>query len=106
MLVGIEYGDLGRRTRVLLWISVALVSAGAVLWAWRPGPPEQLLRVGLLAVLALGAYWLSFLAEFRGRLTPAQVLVASLLGLLPWLMVLVLVSWAPEWVALLLPRRG
>ena len=78
MLIGIEYSQLGRRTRFLL-----LVAAGAVLYFWQPDPPERLLRVGLLTILVLGAYWLSFLSEFRGRLDRSQVLVASALGLLP-----------------------
>ena len=106
MLIGIEYSQLGRRTRFLLWLSGALVAAGAVLYFWQPDPPERLLRVGLLTILALGAYWLSFLAEFRGRLSRSQVLVASALGLLPWLLVLALLLVAPQWLYALLPRTG
>lgn len=106
MLIGIEYSELGWRSKALLLVASALVAAVIVLYVWMPAPPERLMRVGLLAILALGAYWLSFLADFRGRLGRGQILVATALGLLPWLMVLALAVFFPQWLLALLPRAG
>ena len=106
MLIGIEFGDLGRRSKVLLVVSALLVCGGAALYAWAPLPAERLLRVGLLSILALGAYWLSFLADFRGRLDRTQIILATALGLLPWLLVLVLAVFFPNWLLAMLPGVG
>ncbi|HST45598.1 MAG TPA: hypothetical protein VLK29_10295, partial [Luteimonas sp.] len=81
-------------------------AGGAALYAWAPEPPERLLRVGLLSILVLGAYWLSFLADFRGRLDRTQILLATALGLLPWLLVLVLAVFFPRWLLAVLPASG
>lgn len=106
MLIGIRYSELSRRSRVLLLLAAALLALAAGLHWFAPEPPERFLRITLLAVLVLGAYWLSFLADFRGRLQRAQVLVATALGLLPWLLVLVLVLRFPRWVLALLPHAA
>jgi len=106
MLIGIEFSELGRRSKVLLLVSGALVAIGLALYWWQPEPPERLLRIGLLSVLALGAYWLSFLSDFRGRLTRPQIFVATALGLLPWLLVLVLALAYPQWILALMRSTG
>lgn len=104
MLIGFQLSDLGRRSRILLSIATLALLAGLLLLFVQPDPPQRLLRVWLLAVVALGVYWLSFLAEFRGRLTRTQTAIASVFGLLPWLLVLVLVVGYPQLlVALLSP---
>jgi len=106
MLIGIEFSELGRRSKVLLVVSGVLVALGLALYWWRPEPPERLMRIGLLSVLALGAYWLSFLSDFRGRLTRSQIFVATALGLLPWLLVLVLALAYPQWILALMRNTG
>lgn len=102
MLIGFQLSDLGRRSKILLSIATLALLAGLLLLFVQPDPPERLLRIWLLAVIALGAYWLSFLAEFRDRLGRAQILLASVFGLLPWLLVLVLVVGYPQLVVALL----
>lgn len=106
MLIGIEFSDLSRRSKWLLVASGVMVAAGGALYAWAPVPPERLLRVGLLSILVLGAYWLSFLADFRGRLDRTQIILATALGLLPWLLVLVLAVFFPQWLLAVLPGTG
>jgi hypothetical protein len=103
MLIGIEFSELGRRSKVLLVVASVLVALAMAMYLWMPDPPERLVRVGLLAVLALGAYWLSFLSDFRGRLDRTQILLATALGLLPWLLVLAMALLYPEWLLTLLP---
>ncbi|GAA4860982.1 hypothetical protein [Luteimonas vadosa] len=106
MLIGIEYSQLGRRSRVLLLLAGALLLLAATLYWFAPEPPVRYLRVTLLAIVFMGAYWLSFLSDFRGRLKRAQVFVATALGLLPWLLVLLLVLLFPEWLIALLPNAA
>jgi hypothetical protein len=106
MLIGIEYAQLSRRSRVLLLLAGALIALAAGLYWVAPEPPQRFLRITLLAILALGAYWLSFLADFRGRLKRSQVFVATALGLLPWFLVLMLVMLFPQWLLALMPRAG
>ncbi len=106
MLIGIEYAELSRRSRVLLLLAGALIVVAAALYWFAPEPPQPFLRITLLAILVLGAYWLSFLADFRGRLKRGQVFVATALGLLPWFLVLMLVLLFPQWLLALMPRAG
>ncbi|MGI8560569.1 MAG: hypothetical protein ACR2J7_03865 [Luteimonas sp.] len=106
MLIGTQYTELSRRSRVLLLLSGALIALAAALYWFAPEPPERFLRITLLAILGLGAYWLSFLADFRGRLRRTQIFVATLLGLLPWMLVLALVLLFPHWLLALMPQAG
>lgn len=106
MLTGFQFSDLGRRSKILLSIATLALLAGLLLLFVQPDPPQRLLRVWLLAVVALGVYWLSFLAEFRGRLTRMQTAIASVFGLLPWLLVLVLVVGYPQLLVALLSPAG
>jgi len=96
MLIGFQLSDLSRRSKLLLALATALL-AGGVLLAWlQPEPATRLLRVFLLAILALGAYWLSFLADAGPRLSRLQMVVATVFGLVPWVLVLVLVLAYPQ----------
>jgi hypothetical protein len=106
MLIGTRYSQLSARSRALLLLAGALIATAAGIFWLAPEPPERFLRITLLAILALGAYWLSFLADFRGRLRRSQVFVATAFGLLPWLLVLVLVLRFPHWLLALLPHAG
>lgn len=106
MLIGIEYSELSRRSRVLLVLAGALLVLAAALYWVAPEPPLRYLRMTMLAILAMGAYWLSFLADFRGRLKRSQIFVATALGLLPWLLVLLLVLMFPQWLLALLAPQG
>ena len=106
MLIGIRLSDLSRRSRWLLALASLLFVAGIALYLFAPAPVVRLLRVWLLAVVALGLYWLSFLADFRGRLNRGQALVASLFALLPWVLVLVIVLGYPRLLVALLPHAG
>jgi hypothetical protein len=56
------------------------------------------MRLFLLAIVALGAYWLSFLADAGPRLGRVQAAVAAAMGLLPWILVLALLFTWPELV--------
>lgn len=96
MLIGIQLSDLSRRSRWLLLAATLAFAAGAALYLLAPEPGVRLLRVWLGAVLALGAYWLSFLVDFRERLTRAQTVVASLFALLPWILVILIVLAFPQ----------
>lgn len=106
MLIGIEYSELSRRSSVLLVLAGALLVLAAALFWFAPEPPLRYLRITMLAILAMGAYWLSFLADFRGRLKRSQIFVATSLGLLPWLLVLLLVLMFPQWLLALLAPQG
>lgn len=96
MLIGIQLSDLGRRSRWLLLLASLAFAAGLALLLIAPEPPVRLIRVWLVAVVALGLYWVSFLLDFRGRLRGGQLLVASLFALLPWILVIVLVLGYPQ----------
>ena len=96
MLIGIQLSDLSRRSRWLLALASLAFLAGVAMLLLAPEPAVRLLRVWLFAVIALGAYWLSFLSDFRGRLNRSQTLVASLFALLPWILVLVIVFGYPQ----------
>lgn len=96
MLIGIQLSDLSRRSRWLLAIASLAFLAGLAMTIAAPEPAVRLLRLWLLAVIALGAYWLSFLLDFRGRLSRSQTIVASLFALLPWILVLAIVLGYPQ----------
>lgn len=106
MLIGIRFSDLSPRSKLLLVVAELLVVAGVAVWALRPDSQVWMLRLGMLAVLAFGAYWLSFLADFRGRLDRGQIALASALGLLPWAFIVVLALAFPQWLVALLPGSG
>lgn len=72
MLIGIRLSELSRRSKALLAVSIVLLAAGIATLAWPPVNAAWPLAVWLLAVIALGLYWLSFLLDFRSRLTPPQ----------------------------------
>lgn len=96
MLIGVRLSDLSRRSRWLLAFATLAFAAGLALVLFAPHASLRVLQVWLLAVVALGAYWLSFLADFRGRLGRGQTLVASLFALLPWVLVIVVVVRLPQ----------
>jgi len=96
MLIGIQLSDLSRRSRWLLTgASVAFLACLTLLFV-APEPAIRLMRIALLAVVALGAYWVSFLLDFRGRLNRSQVIVATLFALLPWILVIIIVVGFPQ----------
>ena len=96
MLIGIQLSDLSRRSRWLLaGASLAFLACLGMLFV-APEPAIRLMRIALLAVVALGAYWVSFLLDFRGRLNRSQVIVATLFALLPWILVIVIVVGFPQ----------
>ena len=96
MLIGIQLSDLSQRSRWLLALASLAFMIGLVMLVFAPEPAVRLMRVWLAAVVALGLYWVSFLVDFRGRLGGAQLVVASLFALLPWILVLVLVLGFPQ----------
>lgn len=96
MLIGIRLSDLSLRSRVLLAVATLAFVAGLGVLVFAPDASLRLLQVWLFAVIALGAYWVSFLADFRGRLARGQVIVASLFALLPWILVIVVVLRFPQ----------
>ena len=96
MLIGIQLSDLSQRSRWLLALASLAFAIGLAMLMLAPEPPVRLMRVWLGAVVALGLYWVSFLLDFRGRLGGAQLVVASLFALLPWILVLVLVLGFPQ----------
>ncbi len=91
MLIGIRLSDLSLRSKVLLAVATLLLAAGVAAWLLIPAKPAWPLSLWLLAIIVLGLYWLSFLLDFRGRLSRSQALLASAFALLPWVMVLVVV---------------
>jgi len=96
MLIGIQLSDLSARSRWLLALASLGVIAGLLLWWIAPVPATRLLRVWLVAVIALGAYWVSFLLDFRGRLDRSQTVLATLFALLPWILVIAIVLGYPQ----------
>lgn len=96
MLIGIRLSDLGRRSRWLLAIATLAFAGGLVLMWLAPGNSLRLLQAWLFAIIALGGYWLSFLADFRGRLSRTQVLLATAFALLPWIVVIAVVLRFPQ----------
>lgn len=96
MLIGVHLSDLGRRSRWLLAIASALFVAALAVTFLAPQPALWMLRMWLLAILFLGGYWLSFLADLRGRLGTWQLALASLFGVLAWLLVLAMVLLWPQ----------
>lgn len=96
MLIGIQLSDLSQRSRWLLALASLAFAIGLAMLILAPEPPVRLMRVWLGAVVALGLYWVSFLLDFRGRLGGAQLVVASLFALLPWILVLVLLLGFPQ----------
>ncbi len=96
MMIGVRLSDLSARSRWLLGIATFAFLAGLVVLMLTPDASVRLLQVWLFAIVALGAYWMSFLADFRGRLGRAQTVVATLFALLPWILVIVVVLRFPQ----------
>lgn len=96
MLIGIRLSDLGRRSRWLLAISSALFFIALVGSFFIPQSPLWLLRAWLLAIVFLGSYWISFLIDLRGRLGTWQLALASLFGMLAWLLVVAILLLWPQ----------
>lgn len=96
MLIGIQYSDLSKRTRALLVVASLAMLAGLGVYLFKPQAPVLVLQVWLLAIVILGMYWLSFLADFRGRLSRSQLWLASLFGVLPWIVVIAVVLTFPQ----------
>lgn len=88
MLIGIQFSDLSTRSRTLLCVATVLLAAGAAAHLSSALSAAWTLTFWLLTVLVLGMYWLSFLVDFRGRLTRPQIVLATAFALLPWLLVL------------------
>ena len=99
MLIGVRLSDLGRRSRWLLAIASALFFVALVATFFIPQSPLWMLRAWLLAILFLGGYWMSFLADLRGRLGKWQLALASAFGVLSWLLVLAMVLLWPQLLA-------
>jgi len=96
MLIGITLSDLSRRSRWLLVIAGLTLLAALTMQLLASDSVGRVLQLWLLAVIALGLYWLSFLVDFRGRLRRGQMLIATLFALLPWVMVVVIVLGYPQ----------
>ena len=96
MLIGIQFGDLSRRSRWLLVLACLAFAAAVALSLFAPEPSVRMLQAWLAAVVVLGLYWISFLLDFRGRLARTQLLVASLFALLPWIVVIAVVLGYPQ----------
>ena len=95
MLIGVRLSDLGVAAAGC-WRSPARCS-----WSRWPRPSSSRNRrcgccAWLLAILFLGGYWLSFLADLRGRLGAWQLALASLFGVLAWLLVLAMLLLWPQ----------
>ncbi|MGH8033077.1 MAG: hypothetical protein ACREO8_12125 [Luteimonas sp.] len=88
VLIGIRFSELSTRSKSLLGVATLLLAAGAVAHWTRAASTAWTLTLWLLTVLVLGVYWLSFLVDFRGRLTRPQIVLATAFALLPWLLVL------------------
>jgi hypothetical protein len=98
MLIGFQLSDLSRRSRWLLALAAALLALALGLQWLQPEPPLRVMRMFLLAIVALGAYWLSFLADTGPRLTRLQAAVAAAFGVLAWLLVLAMLFAWPQLV--------
>ena len=96
MLIGVRLSDLGSRSRWLLAIACALFFIALVATFFIPQSQVWMLRAWLLAILFLGGYWISFLADLRGRLGSWQLALASLFGVLAWLLVLGMLLLSPQ----------
>lgn len=96
MLIGVELGDLSRRSRWLLVAATLLFVIGLGLYFFAPEPATRLIRAWLLAILVLGSYWVSFLVDMNGKLERGQLLLASAFGLLAWGLVIAMVLLVPE----------
>lgn len=96
MLVGVRLSDLSRRSRWLLAAAALAFFAAVALSVFAPGAAIGVLRAWLLAVVVLGLYWVSFLADARGRLGTGQMVLASLFALLPWILVVAIVLAFPQ----------
>jgi hypothetical protein len=96
VLIGIRLSDLGRRSRWLLAISSALFFLALAGTFFIPQSPLWLLRAWLLAIAFLGGYWLSFLDDLRGRLGTWQLALASLFGVLAWILVVTILLLWPQ----------
>lgn len=96
MLIGVRLSDLGLRSKLLLGVATLAFLAGLCVLVFAPQASVRLLQVWLFAIVALGAYWLSFLADLRGRLARGQLLLASLFALLPWILVVAVVLRLPQ----------
>lgn len=88
MLIGIQFSELSSRSKALLVVATLLLVGGVVAHLALAAPAAWTLTFWLLTVLVLGMYWLSFLMDFRGRLTRPQMVLATAFALLPWLLVL------------------
>ncbi|GAB3728604.1 hypothetical protein GCM10028862_06220 [Luteimonas pelagia] len=98
MLIGFGLSDLGWRSKLLLALAFVLLGVALGVQWIAPEPPLRVMRLFLLAIVALGAYWLSFLADAGPRLGRVQAAVAAAMGLLPWILVLALLFAWPELV--------
>jgi hypothetical protein len=96
MLIGVRLSDLGRRSRWLLAIASLLFAIALVATFAIPRSALWILRLWMLAILFLGGYWISFLADLRGRLGSWQLALASLFGVLAWLLVLAMLLLWPQ----------
>jgi hypothetical protein len=99
VLVGVRLSDLGRRSRWLLAVASLLFFIALAATYVIPQSPLWILRSWLLAILFLGGYWLSFLADLRGRLRAWQLALASVFGMLAWLLVLAMLLLRPQLLA-------
>jgi hypothetical protein len=96
VLIGVHLSDLGSRSRWLLAVASLLFCIALAATFLIPQSPLWILRAWLLAILFLGGYWLSFLADLRGRLGAWQLALASLFGVLAWLLVLAMLLLWPR----------
>ena len=96
MLIGVRFGELSRRSKLLLLAASALFPFALGLYFIAPAPASRLIQAWLLAILLLGGYWLSFLADMNQRLARGQLLLASAFGLLAWGLVLAMVLLYPQ----------
>jgi hypothetical protein len=96
MLIGVRLSDLGRRSKWLLAIASLLFAIALIATFVIPQSTLWMLRAWLLAILFLGGYWISFLADLRGRLGTWQLALASAFGLLAWILVVAMLLLWPQ----------